>query len=243
LEGYFTLQSKLAAPDAFHVAIIMDGNGRWGLRQGLSRTDGHQAGAEAVRRTVEAAGDLGVTTLSLFAFSTANWRRPAPEVGALMALFRSYLAADGERLVENGVRLSMLGRRDRLPPNLAREVAKVERASAGGRRLSLRIAIDYSSREAIAKAAGALGPRASLRNLDRLIGDAGPVDLLIRTGGEQRLSDFLLWECAFAELWFTARMWPEFGAADLSAAVADFRRRNRTFGALDAAPQALRATA
>jgi len=226
------LQSEADAPKSFHVAIIMDGNGRWGTRQGLSRADGHRAGAEAVRRCVEAAPGLGVTTLTLFAFSVANWRRPDPEVAALMSLFRAYLAADARRLVENGVRLSMLGRRDRLPPDLAAEVETVEAASAGGGRLSLRIAIDYSSREAIVAAARALGGAATLGGLERLIGEAGPVDLLIRTGGEKRLSDFLLWECAFAELWFTDRMWPEFDADDFGAAAADYRARVRTFGAL-----------
>jgi undecaprenyl diphosphate synthase len=224
------MQSKSSG---FHVAIIMDGNGRWGVRHGLTRTDGHHAGADAVRRTVEAAPRMGVTTLSLFAFSSANWRRPSAEVEALMALLRSYITGDGARLVREGVRLVMLGRRDRLPPDLAAEIARVEAASAAGRRLTLRIALDYSSREAIARAAASLGPGASLEDLDRRIAgpDVGPVDLLIRTGGEQRLSDFLLWESAYAELRFTDRMWPDFGAADLGEAITDFRGRVRTFGA------------
>jgi undecaprenyl diphosphate synthase len=218
-----------------HVAIIMDGNGRWGVRQGLSRSDGHHAGADAVRRTVETAPDLGVTTLTLFAFACANWQRPAGEVDALMALFRSYLAQDAPRLIEGGARLSMIGRRDRLPADLAAAVSEIEAATASGDRLNLRIALDYSSREAIASAAARLGPAGSLDDLDRLIAgdpEIGPVDLLIRTGGEQRLSDFMLWECAFAELWFTRRMWPDFDGADLAQAIADFRRRNRTFGAV-----------
>jgi undecaprenyl diphosphate synthase len=231
------MQSQCGAPIPFHVAIIMDGNGRWGLRNGLTRSDGHHAGAEAVRRTVEAAPDLGVTALSLFAFSSANWRRPAAEVDALMALLRAYLAGDGARLVERGVRLRMLGRRDRLPADLAAEVAQVEAASAASRALTLRIAIDYSSREAIAEAATVLGRAASPEALERLIVDeAGPVDLMIRTGGEQRLSDFLLWESAYAELWFTRRMWPEFGAGDLADAVDSFRSRIRTFGAVPEQP-------
>jgi undecaprenyl diphosphate synthase len=222
----------------FHVAIIMDGNGRWGQRRGLSRSDGHLAGAEAVRRTVEAAPDFGITALTLFAFSSANWRRPEGEVNALMALLRDYLASDGPKLVESGVRLHMLGRRDRLPPELADQVAQVEAASAANTKLTVRIALDYSSREAIAQAAFALGRAASLDAFDAII-DAGqgcgPVDLLIRTGGEKRLSDFLLWECAYAELWFTDRMWPEFGAGDLADAVCDFRRRERTFGSVPTA--------
>jgi undecaprenyl diphosphate synthase len=212
----------------------MDGNGRWGQRRGLTRSDGHRAGAEAVRRTVEAAPRLGVTTLSLFAFSSANWRRPTDEVEALMRLLSGYLERDGPRFVESGARLVVIGRRDRLPEDLAGRIAEAEAASAGGGRFTVRIAIDYSAREAISRAASALGPSATLDDLDRLIAgeaDAGPVDLLIRTGGEQRLSDFLLWESAFAELWFTKRMWPEFGAEDLQAAITDFHRRERTFGA------------
>lgn len=228
------MQSDCSRSHPFHVAIIMDGNGRWGQRQGLTRTDGHHAGAEAVRRTVEAAPDLGVTTLTLFAFSAANWRRPTAEVTALMALLRAYLASDGARLVREGVRLTMLGRRDRLPVDLAAAIAAVEAASAANPRLHVRIAIDYSSREVIAEAAARLGPGASCADLDRMIAgsDTGPVDLLIRTGGEQRLSDFLLWECAYAELRFTDRMWPDFGGDDLAEAVADFHRRVRTFGAI-----------
>jgi undecaprenyl diphosphate synthase len=213
----------------------MDGNGRWGVSRGLRRTDGHHAGADAVRRTVEAAPDLGVTTLTLFAFAAANWQRPTDEVAALMTLFRSYLASDAPRLIEGGARLSMIGRRDRLPADLAAAVAQIEAQTALNERLNLRIALDYSSREAIALAAMRLGPTGSLDDLDRLIaGDPqiGPVDLMIRTGGEQRLSDFMLWECAFAELIFTRRMWPDFDGADLAEAIADFRRRTRTFGAV-----------
>ena len=222
----------------------MVGNGRWGLSQGLGRTAGHHAGADAVRRTVEAAPDLGVTTLTLFAFAAANWQRPAGEVEALMALFRSYLASDAPRLIEGGARLSMIGRRDRLPADLADAVTRIEAETALNDRLNLRIALDYSSREAIALAAVRLGPAASLDDLDRLItGDprVGPVDLLIRTGGEQRLSDFMLWECAFAELWFTRRMWPDFDGADLAEAIGDFRRRSRTFGAVVDPPTLRRA--
>ena len=239
------MQSACSRSEPLHVAIIMDGNGRWGLSQGLTRSDGHNAGADAVRRTVEAAPDLGVTTLSLFAFASANWARPTGEVAALMGLFRSYLATDAPRLIEGGARLSMIGRRDRLPPDLARAVADLEVATALNDRLNLRIALDYSSREAIMFAATRLGPAATLAELERLIvGDAGigPVDLLIRTGGERRLSDFMLWECAFAELWFTARMWPEFEGADMAEAIADFRRRTRTFGAVaEEAPHLRRA--
>jgi undecaprenyl diphosphate synthase len=237
LEGYFALQSD-EAPTPFHVAIIMDGNGRWGLRQGRSRCDGHRAGTEAVRRTVEAAPDLGITTLTLFAFAQANWRRPAAEVEALMALFRDYLESDAQRLIEGGARLTMLGRRDRLPADLQRAVAQIEADTALNDRLNLRIALDYSSREAILDAAARLGPTGSADDLDRLIAGApeiGAVDLMIRTGGEQRLSDFMLWECAFAELWFTDVMWPAFDAKELGRAVSDFQLRQRRFGALPTA--------
>jgi len=211
----------------------MDGNGRWGVSNAACRTDGHRAGVEALRRTVATAQDLGVTTLTVFAFSCDNWRRPAAEVATLIELLRSYIASDAAQLVRDGVRLVMLGRRDRLPPDLADEIAHYEAASADGARLTLRIAFDYSARAAIAEAARALGPNASIEALDRLIaGPCGPVDLLIRTGAEQRLSDFLLWECAYAELWFFDGMWPAFGAHELAAAVADFQGRQRRFGGL-----------
>jgi undecaprenyl diphosphate synthase len=221
-------------PSPFHVAIIMDGNGRWGMTNAACRTDGHRAGVEALRRTVEAAPALGVTTLTVFAFSCDNWRRPAPEVATLIELLRAYIASDAARLVREGIRLVMLGRRDRLPTDLAADIAAYEAGSVGGTKMTLRIAFDYSARAAIAEAALALGPEASVEALDRLIsGPAGsPVDLLIRTGAEQRLSDFLLWECAYAELWFTDRMWPQFGEEDLSAAIGDYRGRQRRFGAL-----------
>ena len=219
----------------FHVAIIMDGNGRWGVSNAACRADGHRAGVEALRRTVEAAPDLGVTTLTVFAFSCDNWRRPAAEVATLIELLRGYIATDAARLVREGVRLVMLGRRDRLPADLMAEIAGYEAASAGGARMTLRIAFDYSAKAAIAEAAQTLGPDASIEALDRLIaGPCGPVDLLIRTGAEKRLSDFLLWEAAYAELWFFDGMWPAFREDDLEAAVKDFGRRERRFGALRA---------
>src|SRR5690348_8015257 len=200
---------------SFHVAIVMDGNGRWATRRGLLRVAGHRAGAEAVRRTVEAAPGLGVTDLTLYAFSADNWKRPSAEVAALMRLFARYLRSETRRLVANGVRLEVVGRRDRLPSLLVAAMAAAERATAAGTGLRLRLAVDYSSRWAIG--AGALLP---------------DVDLLIRTGGEQRLSDFLLWECAYAELCFLDAMWPDFGASALARAVAEFRTRERRFGAL-----------
>ena len=233
------MQSTVPQQDSLHVAIIMDGNGRWATRRGLPRTAGHRAGADAVRRVVEAAPELGITTLTLFAFSSDNWRRPRAEVGALMALLRQYLRAELARLVERGARLTVIGRRDRLPDGLGYEIAEAERASARGMRLNLRIAIDYSSRDAIAQAAARWrAEQAPSRDaFGRLLAwqdcEASPdVDILIRSGGEKRLSDFLLWESAYAELCFVDTLWPDFGADDLAAALADFHRRERRFGGL-----------
>jgi undecaprenyl diphosphate synthase len=226
-----------------HVALIMDGNGRWATLRGLPRVAGHREGAHAVRRVVEAAPGLGIGTLTLYAFSSDNWGRPPREVSALMRLFRAYLASETARCVENGVRLRVIGRRDRLGGALLRQIQAAESATAGGDRLLLRIAIDYSAREALMRAAALAGGRETDRDgfaalLARAIGDEAPapdVDLLVRTGGEQRLSDFLLWECAYAELHFTPRMWPDFGAAPLAEAVDWFRGRDRRFGKLKTA--------
>jgi len=238
--------------DRLHVAIIMDGNGRWAAQRGLPRSAGHRAGADAVRRTVEAAPELGVSTLTLFAFSSDNWRRPRDEVAALMGLLRRYLRGELKRLVDSGVRLAVIGRRDRLPDGLSEDIAEAERRSAPGTRLDLRIAIDYSARDAIARAAAAwrlerAPSRAEFQDLlavhaGRNAGNGGQtpfsdVDLLVRSGGEKRLSDFLLWESAYAELCFLDVLWPDFGAADLRAAIADFHRRDRRFGGLSNAPQ------
>ena len=200
---------------SLHVAIVMDGNGRWASRRGLPRVAGHRAGAEAVRRTVEAAPELGIGALTLYAFSADNWKRPQSEVAALMRLFARYLRTETPRLLENGVRLEVVGRRDRLPVPLIAAIGAAERATARDTRLRLRLAVDYSSRWAIG--AGVILP---------------DVDLLIRTGGEQRLSDFLLWESAYAELYFMETMWPDFGPTELSAAVAEFHARERRFGGL-----------
>ncbi len=236
-----------SAPDqgsGMHVAIIMDGNGRWATARGLPRAAGHRAGVEAIRRVCEAAPSLGVTTLTLFAFSADNWRRPADEVSTLMALLRHYLRTEIARFAEKDVRLTVIGRRDRLPDGLAEEIAAAERHTLNGRALHLRVAIDYSSRDAILRAVAAVvGGQALNREMfGRLIAgereSGGDVDLLIRTGGEKRLSDFLLWECAYAEFYFTNRMWPDFGGEDLAAAVADFRGRERRFGGLPKAAAA-----
>ena len=230
-------QSPFDTRTALHVAIIMDGNGRWATARGLPRTAGHVRGADAVRRTVETAPELGITTLTLYAFSSDNWRRPSGEVRTLLRLFARHLRSETATLAARGVRLCVIGRRDRLPPSLVTAIERAEQRTAAGRRLELRIAIDYSARDAIASAAERLGPgetgrAAFAQRLGEAYGaDSAPdVDLVVRTGGEQRLSDFLLWECAYAELHFTPRAWPEFGPEDLATAVADFRGRNRRFG-------------
>jgi undecaprenyl diphosphate synthase len=227
--------------DKLHVGIIMDGNGRWATRRGLSRLRGHEAGVEAIRRVVEAAPDHGVGTLTLYAFSTDNWRRPKAEVTALMALLRFYLANEVESLVKNGVRLTVIGRRDRLPDGIAAAISRAEAATSHGETLNLRIAIDYSARDAILNAAARLaGVSEPTRELfsQLVTGEAGlrDVDLIIRTSGEKRLSDFLLWEGAYAELYFTERMWPEFDGEALAEALASFQRRERRFGGLQSLP-------
>ena len=222
--------------EKLHVALIMDGNGRWATRRRLPRVAGHKAGVAAVRRVVEAAPDLGVGTLTLYAFSADNWRRPAAEVTALMSLLRHYLRAETKALVRNGVRLTVIGRRDRIPADLADGIVQAEAATAGGTALHLRVALDYSARDAILAAALALRDveTPTREGFSRLLGGGSPVDvdLLIRTSGEQRLSDFLLWECAYAELCFTDRLWPDFDGDDLGAAIDDFRRRDRRYGGL-----------
>lgn len=231
--------SPASAPAGLHVGIIMDGNGRWAARQERSRGAGHREGAEAVRRVVEAAPEAGVAILSLFAFSSDNWRRPAMEVAWLMRLFREYLRSETARCVSNGVRLEVIGRRDRLGVSLLRAIEAAEVATSGGTRLRLRIAVDYSGRDAILRAAQCLRhgslTRESFGRLVAIADHSSPVpelDLLIRTGGERRLSDFLLWEAAYAELYFTDLMWPEFGPDALRAAIQDFGSRERRFGGL-----------
>jgi undecaprenyl diphosphate synthase len=224
-----------------HVGIIMDGNGRWATHQGLPRVAGHRAGVATVRRVVEHAPDLGIGVLTLYAFSCDNWARPRQEVQSIFWIIRAFLRLECARLLKNGVRLEAIGRRDRIPRALLREIEHAEAATAASRVLHLRIAIDYSSRLAIAEAAASLIPtpaehlppdRMRMAITQALTGECGEVDLLIRTGGEKRLSDYLLWESAYAELHFTDRMWPEFDVNDLEMAVGDFRHRQRRFGAV-----------
>ena len=221
------------AGKTLHAAIIMDGNGRWANARGLPRIAGHRAGAEALRRTVEAAPELGIGTLTVYAFSSDNWKRPRPEVAALMNLFHQYLLKEQARCLEKGMRVSIVGRRDRLPQMLLPSIDEIEDVTASGETLHLRLAVDYSSRDAIWSAMRQLPPSASRDDLSELLGP--DVDLLIRTGGEQRISDFLLWECAYAELVFTPKMWPDFQRADLKAALTEFNSRERRFGAVPAA--------
>jgi undecaprenyl diphosphate synthase len=226
------VQSTQNKSGRLHAAIIMDGNGRWALARGLPRLAGHRAGADALRRTVEAAPDLGIGVLTLFAFSSDNWRRPPEEVAGLMQLLAEHLRSETSRCLENGVRIEVIGRRDRLGGELPAAIAQAESATAAGTKLHLRIAVDYSGRDAIAEAVrhAAHAGLVCRECLEEQLGP--PVDLLIRTGGEQRLSDFLLWECAYAELIFSRRMWPDFDAADLEAAVRQFHSRQRRFGAI-----------
>ncbi len=225
----------------------MDGNGRWAERRGLPRAAGHRAGAEALRRVVEAAPALGVGTLTVYAFSADNWSRPPREVAALLALLGATLRAEAPKLRRAGVRLQLIGRRDRLPLSLRSAAARAEWETRGGTRLTLRVAVDYSARAVICAAAARLGPEAegpgARDAFEAALGAAlhpdgaasPPVDLLVRAGGERRLSDFLLWEAAYAELRFDDTLWPDADGDWLAEAVADFHSRQRRFGGLVAA--------
>ena len=226
-----------------HVAVIMDGNGRWAANRGLPRICGHRAGVLAVRRIVEKAVAREIGRLTLYAFSSDNWRRPAEEVQGIFGLLRMYLRKEVEGLRQHDIRLQVIGRRDRLPRQVLGDIEEAEALTLSGSRLRLCIAIDYSSRDAISRAAAkALATLAnhtvvttdhmSALLADAIAEEADDVDLLIRTGGEKRLSDFLLWESAYAELLFTDRMWPDFDERDFDAALEEFSRRERRFGTL-----------
>lgn len=234
-----------------HVAILLDGNGRWAASHGLPRSEGHRAGVEAVRRVVRAAPSLGIGRLTLFAFSSNNWERPVSEVHSLLGLLEEFLRAEAAACAKERIRLRVIGRRDRIPPTLVEAIELAERVTTAGNRIEVRIALDYSSRDAILRAACWMlsSLEVSEREFARRIGQvthdeipAPDVDLLIRTGGERRLSDFMLWECAYAELYFTPRMWPEFEASDLKEAMNDFLGRERRFGRLPAAAAAAAAS-
>ena len=226
-----------------HVAIIMDGNGRWATQRGLPRSAGHVEGAKAVRAAVEVAARARVDTLTLYAFSSANWARPPAEIAALMHLFGQYLFTETRRCMEQSIRINVIGRRDRLSDNLLRSIEQSERSSAAGSSMLLRIAVDYSSQHSIAQAARRAGGeselttegfRRLLHEVDHCAYPVSEVDLLIRTGGERRLSDFLLWESAFAELHFSDCLWPDFDEERFSSALADYGGRQRRFGGISA---------
>lgn len=228
-----------AVASQIHVAIICDGNGRWATSRALPRSAGHRAGAEAARRVIRSAPHLGIHTLTLFALSSANWARPAAEVAAILEILREYLTAETSHCLDEGIRLSIIGRRDRLPSDLRETIADSEALTANGKKLHLRLAVDYSARHAIFQAASKFYKVTNLSSeafSDVLAevqrGGSTDVDLLIRTGGEQRLSDFLLWECAFAEFCFLPKRWPDFTPQDLRDMILEFERRERTRGGL-----------
>jgi undecaprenyl diphosphate synthase len=227
------------AASQLHVAIICDGNGRWATSRALPRSEGHRAGAEAARRVISSAPHLGIHTLTLFALSSANWLRPAAEVAAILQILQEYLLNEASRCLDEGIRLNIIGRRDRLPATLRETIADSEALTANGRKLHLRLAIDYSARHTIFQAASKFYKVTNLSSeafsgvlAEVQRGGSTDVDLLIRTGGEQRLSDFLLWECAFAEFCFLPKRWPDFTPKDLRDAVKEFEHRERTRGAL-----------
>ncbi len=236
-------QAPAAAPR--HIAIIMDGNGRWAKLRSRPRTFGHAEGVEALRRTVEAAGDLGVSYLTVFGFSTENWRRPVEEVNALFDLLRLYVARDLDRLVREGVRVRIIGERHGLQADIAEIIEKAEARTRHNDRLNLTIAFNYGGQDEIARAARRVAedvvagkialkdvnPDTFSRYLDT-IGLPAP-DLLIRTSGELRLSNFMLWQAAYAELVFLDVLWPDFKKETLQAAIDEYRRRERRFGGSD----------
>jgi undecaprenyl diphosphate synthase len=228
-----------ATPSQLHVAIICDGNGRWATSRAFPRSTGHRAGAEAARRIIRCAPHLGIHTLTLFALSSANWKRPPAEVAAILEILREYLAAETSHCLDEGIRLNIIGRRDRLPAPLREAIARSEALTVKGNRLHLRLAIDYSARHAIFQAASKFYKATDLSSeaFSRVLaevqrGGSTEVDLLIRTGGEQRLSDFLLWECAFAEFFFLPKRWPDFTVKDLRDILSEFDQRDRTCGGL-----------
>jgi len=230
-----------AAP--VHVAIIMDGNGRWATARGLPRTVGHQRGAEAVRRSVKGAAELGIRYLTLYGFSSENWKRPAAEIDDLMGLLRLYLRSEIAELDRNGVRLRVIGDRERLGRDIVRLIEDAEVRTRGNTRLNLTVALSYGGRAEITQAArriAAAVQRGELRpeDIDEalfarfLLTDGIPdPDLLIRTSGEQRISNFLLWQSAYTELLFLDRLWPDFSKDDLEDAIREFHRRDRRYGA------------
>ena len=242
MESAATSHAQLPSPPA-HVAIIMDGNGRWAKARGLPRTAGHKRGAEAVRRTVEAARELGISYLTLYAFSSENWKRPQGEVTDLMGLLRLYLRNEVKTLHKNGIRLKVIGDRSRLGPDIVALIEESEAKTAANSALTLVLALSYGGRQEIVEAAQRLAAEVAQGSLapaeideDKLsaslftTGMPDP-DLIIRTSGEKRISNFLLWQCAYAELVFLDVLWPDFGRDDLECAIRDFHGRERRYGA------------
>ena len=228
-----------------HIAIIMDGNGRWAARRRLPRTAGHRAGATAVNTVVEAAARRRVSTLTLYAFSAGNWHRPEGEVSALFGLFKRHLLTQTRRCLEQSIRINVIGRRDRLSMELRELIERSEQETVQCDGMRLRIAIDYSAQHSLVETCRRLRPQDEidrsrfverLAEVDHAALPAPEVDLLIRTGGEKRLSDFLLWECAYAELHFVDCLWPDFDASAFDAALQEYARRERRFGAIHEDP-------
>ena len=241
-----TAISRPALQDAVpprHVAVIMDGNGRWAAARSLPRAAGHRAGSQAVRRTIEAAISAGVTWLTLYAFSSENWRRPADEVLELTGLLKHYLRQELAELAAQGVRLRVIGDRSRFDAETRAELDRAERTTTGNTRLNLNVALSYGARDELVRAARAIARAAAAGTLDpatldeaqfeTFLSTAGmpDPDLMIRTSGERRLSNFLLWQSAYAELVFLDVLWPDFGPAEFGGALAEFARRERRFGA------------
>src|SRR4051794_40240368 len=227
-----------------HIAMIMDGNGRWARERGLERIEGHVRGAETVRRVVEECCRLGLGQLTLYSFSSENWKRPQREVDFLMALLKQYLVDERPEIMEQNIRFRVIGRRRELSPEVLTEIDETERLSAGNTGLTLALAVNYGSRAEIADAVRSIAERAKRGDLDPAAIDESTIsdalytagmpdpDLLIRTAGEMRVSNYLLWQISYAELWVTPRFWPEFGASLLHEALYDFARRERRFGGL-----------
>ncbi len=227
-----------------HVAIIMDGNGRWAKARGLPRVAGHRRGAEAVRNAVESAGELGVRYLTLFGFSSENWRRPVDEVSDLMGLLRHYLRSEIAEMHKKGVRVRVIGDRARLPGDIVKLIDSAEETTRANKYLDLIVALSYGARDEIVSAARRLAAAAKRGEIDPaaidedmfarnlLTADIPDPDLLVRTSGEKRISNFLLWQCAYTEFVFLDVLWPDFGRREFEAALAEFGRRERRYGAV-----------
>lgn len=234
------MSASTVTPKPLHVAIIMDGNGRWAERRGIPRALGHREGVQALRRTIKAAPELGVKCLTVFGFSTENWSRPADEVADLMGLIRTFISGDLKKLNKAGVRIKVLGRRAGVPQDIVDLIDHAETTTAANDRFVLQVAFNYGGRADLVDAAQALVDRAAREGVfdvdeqgfGNLLSSAGapPVDLIVRTSGEQRLSNFLLWECAYAELVFQPVLWPDYGSEALKAAIDEFSCRERRFG-------------